>query len=1047
MFLKKAISYTYLKKNIVDKRLNINLKTLKEFTTFQKIEIPPHQKYLKANPNMSYIIDREMLSSICKVDNKLFQKYDHLENIYKSNKDSKEKFVFNTSYLQEAKLEQLLNYHLYNHEYFSQDQLDYFLYIFCTRCELSNRITIKLKDLDQHKSVSLIWDYFLKNYKKIDNFDDCNKFLFLFYIYFQKFSNNKNDFMGKYLKKNNIKFFQNTIFKYLKISYSQVSIGKLFNVLTILGEFRSLNYYDYLKNREDEVEKLPYWTLRKMIVRVNKDTRTEKSLRQLINLIINPLTRDLTSIDILEKSFLLKHLSYLDYRLILISSTKKLRYQLYEDIMSHLQEVPIENLVNTENLKIFLNVCQSVRVNDGFLEDGRVFKFFEKILNNYETYKQKEKLKAEIDKYSEDIKIEILSSKNKQNSVAETHQNNQEKEQIRKEVEKKDVYDKVQISNINFISKTGYSINEDQKLDSNNISNKDDFFFEDTEELSKLDLELRIMKKKEDEELEFLDSFSLKDSQATEKFNSKLDIFDKSSELGKYFFEEQDNLNNDKNDKGLAINMNNEQNSSHTFNDLLSSNKNQINGYISQKDMDNKNLNKNQFNKDSSSLESMIDVIGYYYLIIFHQVAYFKHPSFSDNKENALAMLSIIKKVLFEMDIVFVKEKIKVNIIFDAFWIMKDHDIVDKEFFSYLTENFLENMIDNVIIKPFISFIHWTDKHLTVEEKKIFFNKVTKLLLERLTKDYSIFNFFRVTSLICSLNRKRTNLTDNLHFELISFIETESKINIMIKLFADYFKGLFSEVHIDYTRNLVGYLLSNIKIKDINHFSNQPTKYDFYFALLSLDLKNFDPEIDKKLLENRQKIINYLESTSHFEVEFSNVVKFFYKSMEKYRSENAEIALDLFLDKVLDFITKKNVLILMDIDRYMIYFALHFIQKERKINLIRKAVNICDLIYEETKTALDLNLNESITALEKLLEFNIVCKNLVKNFLVNIQIFKKLKETENIKLDDQSTFDINLINFKYQNVERNKEIINELLEKLKDNEIISEELYNISVMN
>ena len=66
---------------------------------------------------------------------------------------------------------------------------------------------------------------------------------------------------------------------------------------------------------------------------------------------------------------------------------------------------------------------------------------------------------------------------------------------------------------------------------------------------------------------------------------------------------------------------------------------------------------------------------------------------------------------------------------------------------------------------------------------------------------------------------------------------------------------------------------------------------------------------------------------------------------------------------------------------------------------------------------------------------------MIKNFLKNIKHFKNLRNTESLILDDQSTVDINLINFKYQNVECNKDSINSLLNTLKEFNVINDKLY------
>ncbi len=824
----------------------------------------------------------------------------------------------------------------------------------------------------------------------------------------------------------------------------------------------------YLKDREDEVEKLPYWTLRRFLVRVSTNIINEKSLRQLINLLMNPLTKDFTSIDINEKSYLLKHLCIMDIRIILLTSSKKLKHQLYEDVMSYLDELPEDFELNIFNLRVFVNTFQSAKYYDKLLDDGKLLKCLNKYLRAYDGYRQKEKLKVAME---ESIKKAMMESSdnfimeksnqktNHQDIVADKSKNEFEVSQdILNEKNNLNIFNREINNNNNNKNKNDENLDEKVRQDAKR--NNDDLFFEDIEELNDLDLKLRVIKKKEDEELEFLDSESLVNPiPAAEAGKVDYDIFKKNSEIEKFFFNSaEDNLINEKDIQNNYSLNNNYKNdfklTDKSDNDIFSSQISTADRFISASSSSSDEFAKQQHalknepnsvhNKNSLSLE-MNNVIGYYYLLAFHHIIFFNHHFFRENKELAVKILQKIKQILFGMEINFLKEKIKVNLIFDAFTIMENHGLDDREFFKFLLDNFSENMIDIIVFESFVSFILWTEKYLTDEEKKNFYNKITKILLGKLTKDLTIYNFFRVSSLVCSINRKRTILTDNLHFELISFIDLESKAIIIIKLFSDYQKSLFQEVHKDYSRNLVCFLLNKIKIKELNLIKNNSALMDFYFAMLAIDLEIFDPEIDKKTIEHHRKILNYLENTPLFEVELYIMVKFFYKALFNYKQKNSERALALFFDKLEHILTNKSILMLIEIDRYMIYFALNSIQKKRSKKLVKQAVLLCDMVYEKTKTHLDFNLTESITALEKLLEENIICKSVVKNFLVNIQIFKRLKESENFKLDDQTTFDINLINFKYQNVERNKDVINQLLQKLKDNDIISEELFNISV--
>jgi len=136
MFLKKAFINTNLnlKKEIISKAYNLNKLFLKPFVDFIKMDIPPEQqRFSSSQMVLNFEIEKQILSSLCNVNAQVHEKRAHLSELYENNKNFKDKFVFNIIYLHEANLEQLLNYFLYNHEHFSNDELDYFLYLFCSK--------------------------------------------------------------------------------------------------------------------------------------------------------------------------------------------------------------------------------------------------------------------------------------------------------------------------------------------------------------------------------------------------------------------------------------------------------------------------------------------------------------------------------------------------------------------------------------------------------------------------------------------------------------------------------------------------------------------------------------------------------------------------------------------------------------------------------------------------------------------------------------------------------------------------------------------------
>jgi len=1059
-FTKKILSHL-VQKNAIQSKLicktyvNLDNMGLNEFSEKHNNTI------LKSKMEM----DKEIIYTMCNVNLEMQIKKSLISEEKENYK--KDYFTFDVDYLHECKLEELLNYYLYNHENFNNDQLDYFLYLFCVRSELTNKIYIKTKNLDQHKAITLIWDFFLKNYKKIDNIDECNKFFYLYYIYFKKFSMNKDDFLGKFFNKNNKKFFLNTIEKYLTLSINETSTGKLINIITLLGSLRIVNYYEFLKNREDDLDKLPYWTLRRLIVRVNSDLKNEKNLRQLLNLLINPLIRDFTSIDTLEKSYLLKNICIMDKKIILLSSLTNLKNQLIQEIQNFVDLLPENFDLNNGFLKIFINFCQAAKNYEKILEDERMLNSLDKLIGAFENFEITEMVKDdEIEKKNNIILDEYI-----QDMVKNTNSSTN--------VNKSKDFNNESIDADNNFLENKYTIKNDNLKNVSKLERiSDELFFEEIEELNDLELKLRVIKKNEEnDELDFLDAESFEGKDLTNKIEQ--DIFKTDSNLKK-FFEDVNNKGQlkEENDINKKSDENNEyfnssklkkieelitsdnfdkiENNFHK--DIEDTDFSSLNFKITEEELKNnfsdKNLNQEILNKIDDQFEKpinnslnlgKINSIGYFFLLILNNIVRFKNPSFSKNRDLAIRILAVFKRIIFKMDINLLKEKIQVNLIFSVFTLMNNNNIGDKDIFNFLLENFSEKMVDNILFESYIDFIHWNDKFLSLEERKTFIDKTTKALLTLLSKDFSLYNFLRVVSLICSINRKRTVLTDNLHFELISLIDIECNIEVCLKLFSDYIKSVFEEVHIDYNRNLLSFLLHKIKIKDFNLISNEYVKIEFYFALLTIDTKIFDPEFDKVALKQYYDIINYLESLPFFELEFFIVIKFFYRSMERFKNESYQRALEIFFRKMEKRIRDNSILLDLDVDRFCIYFALSLIQKQGNILLIKKAVELCDLIYEKNKKHLDLNFTESISGLEKLLEKNIFCKSLIKNFLVNIQIFKRLKDSNELKLDDQSNFDINLINFKFQNIEKNKDLINDLLENLRENEIISQDLFNISV--
>ncbi len=1053
MFLRKANKLSYLYQDFRKIRFGFQINQIiknigyKPFVNFEKFERTDKSssKSLYGTENRE-LLDKQVLRSICGINSEMNEKKIKLIQLSENNINTNNKFIFNPDILHSYDLENLLNYYLYNQENFNQEELDYFIYVFCSKAEMTNKTKIKSRNLIEHKSINLIWDYFLNNYKKINNIDDANKFLYLFFIYHRKFSLKKDEYAGKYFNKNNKKFFLNSIEKYIRLNLKQINTGKLLNILTLYGSFKTIHYYEFLRDREDDIENLSYWTLRRLIVRLTLEMNNEKNLRQIFNFILNPMTRDLTSLNIQEKGYLLKNISVMDNKVILLSCLDNLKEKLFDEIIRYLDELPENFEINIHNIRLFLNIFQTGRYYEKIAEDDRLLNGLNKFLKSF------------------DIIYENLSKK--ENATIEDG----ESDEFTNESSKININSIIEDNNTS-INKKEVSKSDDMNSNLRNDKLKDEGFFDnELEEINELDLKLRIINKKEEEDLEFLNVENFEGFGKTSKIGQ--DIFNIDS-LEMFFKDEKNADVFKENDKF-------EEKKEEFLSDLFSSKLSKIDNLISSqnfdgleneqlKDLDflqfdlnlsDSNIAKldekifretneleivNQNKKEEIQIKYSLNksVLCYNSILIFHNFISIKHPLFRKNKELAISIIERFKKIIFEMDLNIYKKKFQRNLIFSVFTLMLEHDIKDREIYNFLIENFTDEMINNIFTDHFLSFLDWIEKYLTVAEKKKFIDKTSKCLLMMLSKDYSLYNFFRVVNIITSLNRKRTIFTDNLHFEFISFLSYEMKIEILVKLFNDYLKIDYKYINIDYTRNLLTFLLNNIKIQELDLISNISTKVEFYFSLLLLDTDIFDKELDKKTLKLYNDLINYIETRPFFEFELFVVVKSFYKTFETYKN-NCDRAVKIFFEKLENLIVNNRILLEKEIDKFLMYFALTLIQKNSDKSLIEKAVYLCDKLFSKNKSHLEFNISESLTGVNKLLKLNIVCRSLIKNFLVNIQIYKRLKESDNFKLDDQTDINVNLINFKYNNVEKNKNIINEVLEKLRDNQIISQEIYQIS---
>ena len=961
------------------------------------------------------IHDRLVLSNISNINPEIYTKK---QNISSTNEGSF--FQFSLDHLHNLNLEQLLNYYLYNHENFKEEHIDYFIYLFCTKVEFTNKLFIKTNNLDQHKAVDLIWDYFLKNYKNVDNINDCNKFFYLFYIYFRKFSFNSNDFLGKFFNKNNLIFFYSMAKKYLDLSNSEISTGQLLNLLTLVGYFKSTNYYEYLKLREDEVDKIPYWTLRRLLVRLNQNLKDDKNARQIINMIIFPLTRDLTSLDILEKSFLIKNISLINHKIILVASMKKIFNSLYKEIIEYFDKLPENFEINYEVNALFLNISQAVRFCEQYVDLNSFERILIKYINAVENY----------------YRITDMALKN--NNKLE------EKFYDTKNQSSKTERSDYAIINPDILKEINKDTNISDFKNKINLLNKD-FIEDDVEEVNEFDLKLRVFKNNIDEDFDFFhnkeisnninDNLKIKNFTDDERNSENNSVIKKNDSFINATLDKLDNLiEGDKLKIPMPINHDkiNKENDTETFLNeedfelTIQEKKETFLGQeISRKFDLTKNLNSLLLN----------------FLLTFFQVQSLKKSIFENDKNFAVKFLNLFKKSFKGMDLLILKEKINLNLMFSAFNLMNRYEICDKEIFEFILENFSDKLIDTIIFDFYFDFIEWKEKNLNIEEKKNFENKISKTFIFYVRKDFTIYNFFRIVNTVCIISKKKTVLTDNLHFELISLLEIEEHIDLYMKIFVDFIKNFYFRLNPDYAKNFTSFVLTKIFSKQLVLAKNRVGIIEFYLALLIIDPKNFDIVSDKKLLNNYKKFIHYLENSPFYQTELFMIVKFIYKNINEYKELHYQGGLLIFLNKLENFIKDEKMFLDFDIDRYLIYIALTLIKMNAKLELIAKCCEIVDMIFERNNKCLDFNITESYSCFEKLLEKNIICKSLIKNFLKNIKHFKNLRNTESLILDDQSTVDINLINFKYQNVECNKDSINSLLNTLKEFNVINDKLY------
>lgn len=1038
------------------------------YKNFKNFELTYKNKIMDKAINL----DKEILLTICNINEdmqnkrKLFTSFDQGRKV---NND------FDIDYIHSLNIEKFLDYYLYNHENFNIEQLDYCLYLFCSKIEFTNKIYIKTKNLDQHKTVGLIWDYFLKNYKKIDNINDCNKFLFLFYVYYRKFSMNTQDFFGKYFNRNVKNFFLKNIEEYLQISKNKISTGMLLNILSILGYFKIVNYYEYLKTREDDLEKIPYWTLRRILIRLNSDLKNEKNIRQIINLLIIPISKNLTSLDIHEKSFLLKNLSFIDSKVILVLSMKKLLHGLCNDIVEYFDSLPETFNINPDELKCILNFFQAVKSVPFLISEETYLKMVNKVINSFNSYYLSQIAPKSIDNNPEE---DTIGKNEKEENNLKSSINNQAPID-----EKSDDVHHSQfglIKDIDFVHKSNFSsqTNNEDRIEEKTKNEKsdqinNDLFLNEIDEFPEFDLSLKLFKKKGIEEIneegEFFDSalsnersdFQVGDvNESLKNLNENFDhTIDNKISNQKILssFDKLDSLLSNENDNDHNFNSS-EFFTNFTFSEIdkhAENNKNDIgmNSFNIKEQNDNSvnnfiNIASSTFSINLQTNSQLNNIHGFFYMMIFHNIIKNKTINLLENKDTCLKLIEVLKLSLKYMDLVFLREKIQINFVFSAFDIMRRHKIVDKEFYNFIIKNFPDSLINNIVFDSFLIFIEWIEKYLTPEEKKDFTYIISRSLMNVLKKDYTIYNFYRITNLICIIyNKKRTILTDNLHFELISLIDMESNIEMNLRMFCDFIRLFNGLIHVDYYKNFINYFFAHIKIKELNLFQNQSVLLEFYFSLLLMDMSLFDQVRDKKIIKAYNDYISFIECLPKFQIELFLVVKFVFRVLVKFKANEVHIPLIKFLQKIESILKSNKVFLQFDIDKYMIFYALLINNINGDDIIMKKCIDICDMLFEKNRKPLEFNLGECISGMEKLLKKNIFCKSLIKNFLINIHIYKKLRETSTLKLDDESTFDINSINSKFRHIEYQKDSINEILLTLKNKNIIGEELYNISILN
>jgi hypothetical protein len=420
-------------------------------------------------------------------------------------------------------------------------------------------------------------------------------------------------------------------------------------------------------------------------------------------------------------------------------------------------------------------------------------------------------------------------------------------------------------------------------------------------------------------------------------------------------------------------------------------------------------------------------------------------------------------KCLLLMDLDLLLEKIHINFLFSPFEIMLKHKLDNKDLFYFITKNFGEKLINNIIFESYVSFIKWIEIYLNENEKINFYKLITSNLLTLLKQDFSIFKFFRIVNVLCITINKRTVLTDNMHFELISILDKNYKYTIdtfnndndnnrsqgnleakaYTVIFCELIKNFGNDLNKIYLKNLVEFLIDKIMIEDLDFLDHKTILIDFYFILNELDLTIFKDS--EKFLNKYNNIINYFENSNDIKYDLNNFIKISYKIVAK---NFLKVKRYKFLKNFLDLIEKRvingDLLIDIDIPRYMIFYCM-LIEKNGLNNkdMMIQCCEIADLIYEKDKKCMTFNLIETISSLEILLNYDIVCKSLIKNFLINIQIYKKIKLFEKVDLDDQATIDFNTLNNKSLNFNLSKYNIEKILFTLRKMEIINENVLKV----